>query len=103
MWTTMLQANETCIQQVRKKVASILVCGIILSPYCLQNAFQLLGFGALSSGGSTTSRLKHVELAHVPNSQCNSPNAYGGEITQYMMCAADSGQDSCQGDSGEYN
>jgi len=59
-----------------------------------------IGFGALSSGGSTPSQLKHVELAHIPRTECNGANAYNGEITENMMCAADPGQDSCQGDSG---
>ncbi len=60
-----------------------------------------LGFGALSSGGNVSSQLRHVELAFVPRNTCNS--AYSGGITDVMMCAADPGQDSCQGDSGKFD
>mmetsp|Transcript_10860 Transcript_10860/g.16413 ORF Transcript_10860/g.16413 Transcript_10860/m.16413 type:complete len:743 (-) Transcript_10860:421-2649(-) len=59
-----------------------------------------IGFGTLQSGGSVASELRHVELAFVPRNTCNSNSAYNGEINQFMMCAADPGQDSCQGDSG---
>lgn len=58
-----------------------------------------LGFGSLSSGGSFPTELRHVELAFVPRNTCNSQ--YNGAITDFMMCAADPGQDSCQGDSGK--
>merc|ERR1712156_920605 len=57
-----------------------------------------IGFGSLSSGGSVSSELRHVELAYVPRNTCNSD--YNGGITDSMMCAKDPGQDSCQGDSG---
>lgn len=57
-----------------------------------------IGFGTTSSGGSSTSQLKHVETKYVSNSNCNT--MYGGDILASMMCAADPGQDSCQGDSG---
>lgn len=60
----------------------------------------MIGFGALSSGGSSPLTLKHVELAYVPKDDCNV--MYNGQITEYMMCAADPGQDSCQGDSGKF-
>jgi trypsin len=59
---------------------------------------QQQGFGATSEGGPVSSRLKHVELAFVPRSTCNSN--YSGGVTANMMCAADPGQDACQGDSG---
>ena len=50
------------------------------------------------SGGEAASELRHVELAFVPRNTCN--NNYSGEVYDSMMCAADPGQDSCQGDSG---
>ena len=56
------------------------------------------GFGSLSENGNVASQLRHVELAYVPRSTCNSN--YGGGIVTTMMCAKDPGQDSCQGDSG---
>ena len=67
------------------------------SPFKFDNE----GFGTLSQGGSVATQLRHVELAYVPRADCDSANAYNGRITDYMMCAADPGQDSCQGDSGK--
>jgi len=57
-----------------------------------------IGFGSLSENGNVASQLRHVELAYVPRSTCNSN--YNGGIVTTMMCAKDPGQDSCQGDSG---
>lgn len=57
-----------------------------------------IGFGTTSAGGSTSSKLRHVEVAFVPSNTCNS--MYSGGITDNMICAADPNQDSCQGDSG---
>lgn len=46
-------------------------------------------------------RLRHVEVNYISNSDCMSVYDYfTGEITSNMLCAADPGQDSCQGDSG---
>lgn len=57
-----------------------------------------IGFGSLSFGGDYASQLRHVELAYVPRSTCNSN--YNGGIVESMMCAKDPDQDACQGDSG---
>lgn len=48
-----------------------------------------IGFGTTSSGGGSTTELKHVEVKYVSNSNCNS--MYGGGILASMMCAADPG------------
>lgn len=53
----------------------------------------------MSSGGNVAAELMHVELAFVPRNTCSAK--YNGGITDFMMCAADPGQDSCQGDSGK--
>ena len=59
----------------------------------------VIGFGALSSGGSSPNRLQEVVVDYVTDSTCNA--AYSGEITpNLMLCAASPGKDSCQGDSG---
>jgi len=58
----------------------------------------VMGWGAISSGGPGSSELLEVELDIVGNTQCNS--AYGGAITDNMLCAARTGKDACQGDSG---
>ena len=60
----------------------------------------MIGFGNLSTGGAEAEELRRVELAFVPRSTCD--NDYNGAITNVMMCATDPGQDSCQGDSGEF-
>lgn len=51
-------------------------------------------------GGSTPSRLQHVELGYVMSSECNKDYLLLGGTTDNMICAEDPGQDSCQGDSG---
>merc|ERR1711963_1230214 len=59
------------------------------------------GWGTLSSGGSSTDTLQYVQVPAITNSQCN--NAYGGSITDAMICAGYPGigeKDACQGDSG---
>merc|ERR1711963_861782 len=59
------------------------------------------GWGTLSSGGSSTDTLQYVQVPAITNDQCN--NAYGGSITDAMICAGYpgvGGKDACQGDSG---
>merc|ERR1719211_707461 len=59
------------------------------------------GWGTLSSGGSATNTLQWVRVPAISNSACNS--AYGGSITDSMICAGYPGvgeKDACQGDSG---
>lgn len=60
------------------------------------------GWGALSEGGAGSDVLQQVQVPVVSNQACNSPNSYGGGITENMLCAgfAEGGRDSCQGDSG---
>ena len=56
------------------------------------------GWGTLSSGGNQPTVLHDVSVTVQSNQDCNS--AYGGGITDNMICAAGPGKDSCQGDSG---
>merc|ERR1711997_266506 len=59
------------------------------------------GWGTLSSGGSATNNLQYVRVPAITNAACNS--AYGGSITDSMICAGYPGvgeKDACQGDSG---
>jgi len=59
------------------------------------------GWGTLSSGGSSTNNLQYVRVPAITNAQCNT--AYGGSITDAMICAGYpgvGGKDACQGDSG---
>lgn len=59
------------------------------------------GFGRISTtnAGLYANRLMEVELAYVPQDICDAD--YGsGRILPSMMCAYDSGKDSCNGDSG---
>ena len=56
----------------------------------------VVGWGTTSSGGSTSDELREVEVTVVSNSACQ--NRYGTSlIKDAMLCAADPGQDSCQG------
>ena len=60
------------------------------------------GWGRLSEGGSTPTKLHEVDVPVVSKSICNASSAYGGAIDDTMLCAgyAAGGRDSCQGDSG---
>jgi hypothetical protein len=49
-------------------------------------------------GTNYPDRLQEVSLPIITNAACNT--AYGGDITDNMLCAAEAGKDSCQGDSG---
>ena len=54
-----------------------------------------------SLGGSATNNLQYVRVPAITNADCNS--AYGGSITDAMICAGYpgvGGKDACQGDSG---
>ena len=56
---------------------------------------------SLHLGGSATNNLQYVRVPAITNAQCNS--AYGGSITDTMICAGYpgvGGKDACQGDSG---
>eukprot|EP00918_Siedleckia_nematoides_P097802 GHVU01214235.1.p1 GENE.GHVU01214235.1~~GHVU01214235.1.p1 ORF type:complete len:242 (-),score=7.13 GHVU01214235.1:292-1017(-) len=53
------------------------------------------GWGTTSSGGSTPARLRYTVVTIEPNSVCTA--GYGGEFySPEMICARDSGRDSCQ-------
>eukprot|EP00546_Thalassionema_frauenfeldii_P019163 CAMPEP_0178898210 /NCGR_PEP_ID=MMETSP0786-20121207/2200_1 /TAXON_ID=186022 /ORGANISM="Thalassionema frauenfeldii, Strain CCMP 1798" /LENGTH=535 /DNA_ID=CAMNT_0020568895 /DNA_START=125 /DNA_END=1732 /DNA_ORIENTATION=+ len=64
---------------------------------------KVIGFGRLSSGGSSPSTLQEVVVEYVPTDECNEEDSYDGDIfPESMLCAAvdGGGKDSCQGDSG---
>jgi len=65
-------------------------------------ALTVSGYGRLSQGGATTTRLQFVDVPYILRSDCNSPAVYDGEILGSMICAGilAGGKDSCQGDSG---
>ena len=60
------------------------------------------GWGVTREDGEIPNRLRTVDLPLVTNEQCNSPNAYNGDISHTEICAGyqRGGKDSCQGDSG---
>jgi len=61
------------------------------------------GWGTLSSGGESPDDLQFVRVPAITNADCNIDSAYGGDITDAMICAGYpglGGKDACQGDSG---
>ena len=56
------------------------------------------GWGTLSSGGYQPDELMEVNVTTIDNTECNT--AYGGDITDSMICAKGERKDACQGDSG---
>ena len=62
--------------------------------------FIIVGFGRLSSGGSSPNVLMQVQVPIVTETKCK--YAYGSSIHASMVCAGldQGGKDSCQGDSG---
>jgi len=61
------------------------------------------GWGTLSSGGSTTNKLREVDVKVLSNSDCKNNYDYPSSwITSQMLCANvnGGGKDACQGDSG---
>jgi trypsin len=61
------------------------------------------GWGTLNEGSQTLPDvLQKVTVPLVSQTACNDKSAYGGDITDTMLCAGfkSGGKDSCQGDSG---
>lgn len=60
------------------------------------------GWGVTREDGEIPNLLRTVDLPLVTNEQCNSANAYDGDISNTEICAGyqRGGKDSCQGDSG---
>lgn len=61
------------------------------------------GWGTLSEGSNSLPNiLQKVSIPLVSEAECNTTDAYSGEITDSMLCGGykNGGKDSCQGDSG---
>jgi len=61
------------------------------------------GWGTLSSGGSSSKKLREVDVKVLSNSDCKNKYSYPSSwITSQMLCANvdGGGKDACQGDSG---
>lgn len=58
----------------------------------------VMGFGTLTSGGSTPNTMQKVDVNYLSNEECVSPNTgYDpSDITPNSLCAALPGKDSCQ-------
>lgn len=69
--------------------------------YSSGKSLWVMGFGDTKEDDTVEEypdRLLHVEVGYVPSSICN--RQYVGLIDDTMLCAADTMQDACQGDSG---
>ncbi|MCJ1323548.1 hypothetical protein MMC10_000209 [Thelotrema lepadinum] len=60
----------------------------------------VIGWGTTSEGGSVSSTLRQVSVPVVSLATCKSDYSGDGTVTARMFCAAASGKDSCNGDSG---
>ena len=60
------------------------------------------GWGTLASGGSTSSKLREVNVKVMTNTECKGSSYPASWITSQMLCANvdGGGKDACQGDSG---
>ena len=68
-----------------------------------KNKCYTSGWGTTSSGGSSPTNLRYVQVPAITNAKCNEDEAYNGLITDSMLCAGlpgTGGKDACQGDSG---
>ena len=85
--------NITPIKLADQEVRNSLVAG---------DNLKVMGWGRLSFGGETPTRLQEVNVPYVTNEVCNNTEHYNGQISNTMICAglAEGGKDSCQGDSG---
>lgn len=60
----------------------------------------VIGWGTTSEGGSVSTKLRQVSVPVVALSTCKSDYSGDGTVTARMFCAAATGKDSCNGDSG---
>ncbi|KAK4882897.1 hypothetical protein RN001_006216 [Aquatica leii] len=81
----------------------------ILKPVCLPvigksysgHTGIVTGWGAISSGGSVSNKLREVRVPIMSHEDCKR-TGYGDRVTDKMICAGyrEGNKDSCQGDSG---
>ncbi len=62
---------------------------------CIFVLHYYIGMGTTSNNGDESNVLRHVELGFVPIETCN--DVFGNILTSSIMCAADPGEDACQG------
>ena len=54
------------------------------------DSLQVIGWGNTNANGfRPADELQHVEVKYIPNNQCNSQNAYAGDISSAMLCAGE--------------
>jgi hypothetical protein len=87
-WPSQMYANQVVVLDTPTD-------GVILTP---GNDVQVMGFGTLSSGGTTPNVLQTVTLQHISTAECTAPGNYDpSAITHDKFCTSVAGGvDTCQ-------
>ena len=87
-WPSQFYANQVVVLDTPTD-------GVTLTP---GSNVQIMGFGTLTSGGSTPNVLQTVTLQHISTADCTAPGNYPpSEITHDMFCTSvEGGVDTCQ-------
>lgn len=91
----LLRLRNAALSPPQKLVSSSVSTGLVVE----RRKSTVIGFGRLSEGGSSSTRLKQVDIPIVGQPACR--EVYGSDrITVANFCAGEENKDSCQGDSG---
>lgn len=97
-------ANDIALMELAVDVSSsTYVAYSRLAPrnFTASGDLTVIGWGALTEGGGSPTKVHKVDVPHVTNEECGKKyEAAGYGIDDSMICAGVAGKDSCQGDSG---